>query len=150
MTRTLLFLLACCACDASAYCIHNQLPDRSLRVEQEVHPDKLRDERRLKATIPPGGSQCCPFHRLDCNPRGRNNSVVNLSITIPGDPEYSCGFPEGAQPNVKVTGGGTIRVLKNPSAKSSYPYIVRIRTHDKDMTGPRGLVCPESRTKGNR
>jgi hypothetical protein len=143
MRYLFLLLLAAWTFDANAYCIYNQLGDRSLVVEQEPHPDKLRDERRLKATIPPGASHCCPFHNLDCNPRGRNNSVVNLSVTIPGDPPYACGFPEGAAPNVKVTGGGTLRVQKNPRSKSAYPYIVRIYTHDrKDLTGPRGLVCP--------
>jgi hypothetical protein len=138
-----LLLLTMSAFDANAYCIYNQLSDRSLVVEQEPHPDKLRDERRLKATIPPGSSHCCAFHNLDCNPRGRNNSVLNLAVTIPGDPAYACGFPEGAAPNVKVTGGGTLRVQKNPRSRSAYPYIVRIYTHDrKDLTGPRGLACP--------
>jgi hypothetical protein len=118
-------------------------------VEQLTDPDKLREDRRLKATIPPGGSHCCPFHRLDCNPGGRNNSVVNLSINIPGDPPFTCGFPEGAT-NVKVTGSGTVRVQKN-TRQSAYPYIVRISTHDRqNLTGPKGLVCPEERPKGKK
>jgi hypothetical protein len=144
-----LFFLA--AIPAHAYCIYNQLPDRSVTIEQEPHPDKLRDERRLRATVKPGANHCCPFHRLDCNPGGRNNSVVNIAVTIPGEPTYECGFPEGAEPNVKVTGAGTIRILRNPRTKSAYPYIVRVRTHDRqDLTGPKGLICPESRSKGKR
>jgi hypothetical protein len=135
---------------AQAYCVHNQLKDREVTVEQEGHPDRLRDERRFRATLKPGQSRCCKFHALDCNPGGRNNSVVNLAIRIPGAPAYECGFPEGAEPNVKVTGAGTVRVLPNPRPSAS-PYIVRIRTHDrKDLTGPRGLTCPESKTKGKR
>jgi len=77
--------------------------------------------------------------------------VVNLAVTIPGTPDYSCGFPEGAEPNVKVTGAGTIRILPNPRAKSSLPYIGRVRTHDRhDLTGPKGLACPESKSKGGK
>jgi hypothetical protein len=136
---------------AQAYCVYNQLKDREVAVEQEAHPDRLRNERRFRATLKPGQSQCCKFHALDCNPGGRNNSVVNLAIRIGGAPAYECGFPEGAEPNVKVTGAGTVRVLPNPRTTSSYPYIVRVRTHDrKDLTGPRGLACPESKTKGSR
>ncbi len=77
--------------------------------------------------------------------------MVNVAVTIPGEPTYECGFPEGSEPNVKVTGSGTIRILRNPRTKSAYPYIVRVRTHDRqDLTGPKGLICPESRWKGKR
>lgn len=128
---------------AHAYCVYNQLKDRSVTVEQESHPDPLREEHRLRVTLAPGESRCCRFHSLDCNPEGRQNSVVNLAIRIAGTPAYECGFPQGAEPDVKVTGGGTIRVLPNPRRHSAYPYIVRVRTHDrKDLTGPRGLACP--------
>lgn len=128
---------------AHAYCIYNNLKDRSVRVEQETHPDPVRDEHRLRATLAPGQSRCCKFHSLDCNPEGRQNSVVNLAIRIEGTPAYECGYPAGAEPNVKVTGGGTVHVLPNPRHPSAYPYIVRVRTHDrKDLTGPRGLACP--------
>jgi hypothetical protein len=146
-------LLAACllgAAQAQAYCVHNQLKDREVGIEQEQHPDKLRDDRRFKATLKPGQSRCCKFYNLDCNPGGRDNSVTNLAIRITGTPVYECGFPQGAEPNVKVTGAGTVRILPNPRASAS-PYIVRIRTHDrKDLTGPRGLACPEAPTKGKR
>jgi hypothetical protein len=149
--RLLLALFCVAAAPAHAYCIYNQLADREVRVEQETHPDPLRNERRLLATIKPGANHCCAFHRLDCNPGGRNNSVVNIAITIAGEPVYECGFPAGAEPNVKVTGSGTIRILRNPRAKSADPYIVRVRTHDRqDLTGPKGLACPESRSKGKK
>lgn len=128
---------------AHAYCIYNNLKDRGITVEQETHPDRVRDERRLRTTLAPGESRCCRFHSLDCNPEGRQNSVVNLAIRVDGVPAYECGYPAGAEPNVKVTGGGTVRVLPNPRRHSAYPYIVRVRTHDrKDLTGPRGLACP--------
>jgi hypothetical protein len=134
------------ASHAYAYCIYNDLPDRPITVEQETHPDPLREERRLKATLAPGEKRCCAFHSLDCNPEGRQNSVVNLAIRIPGTPAYECGYPAGAEPNVKVTGGGTVHVLRNPRRRSAYPFIVRVRTHDrKDLTGPRGLACPPAR-----
>jgi len=136
--------LSCAALGAQAYCVQNDLANRSIVVEQEKHPDSLRDERRFRHTLAPGEKQCCRFHDLDCNPGGRENSVVNLAITIPGEPAYACGFPEGSEPNVKVTGGGTLRVVRNPRRKSAIPYVVRVRTHDrKDLTGPRGLACPE-------
>ena len=136
---------------AHAYCVQNQLKDRDVTVEQEPHPDRLRDERRFRATLKPGQSQCCKFHALDCNPGGRENSVVNLAIRIPGEPAYECGYPEGAEPNVKVTGAGTVRVTPNARTPTAYPYIVRVRTHDrKDITGPRGIACPESKAKGKR
>lgn len=139
----LLALAGFFAGNAHAYCVYNGLKDRSVTVEQESHPDPVRDERRLRATLAPGESRCCKFHSLDCNPAGRQNSVVNLAIRIDGAPAYECGYPVGAEPNVKVTGGGTVRVLPNPRRHSAYPYIVRVRTHDrKDLTGPRGLACP--------
>ena len=152
MMRTLLLGLACLgALPAQAYCVQNLLTDRTVRVEQETHPEKLRDERAFRHTLKPGERRCCEFHKLDCNPGGRQNSVVSLAVTIPGEPAYSCGFPEGAEPNVKVTGAGTLRVMANPREASSNPIVVRVRTHDrKDLTGPRGLVCPEVRSKGKR
>jgi hypothetical protein len=146
MRRVALAALALAAAPfAHAYCIHNQI-DRPVAVEQEAHPDKLRDERRLQATIPPSRSRCCSVKNLDCNPNGRLASVVHVVITIPGDPPYACGYPAGAEPMVKVTGGGTVRVMRNPNAKSATPYIVRIRTHDgQSLTGPHGLACPLDR-----
>ena len=147
--RWVVLLALCAAADARAYCVYNQLKDRDIVVVQEPHPDPSRDERRLRATLKPGESRCCPFHKLDCNPEGRDNSVVNLAITIPGEPEYQCGFPEGSEPNVKVTGAGTIRILRNPRSRSPNPYIVRIRTQDRhDLTGPKGLACPATKPKG--
>jgi hypothetical protein len=135
---------------AHAYCVYNQLRDRDVTVEQERHPSALRDERRLRATLKPGDSQCCKFHNLDCNPGGRANSVVNLAIRIPGEPAYECGFPPGMEPNVKVTGAGTIRIQRNPNSKSAIPYIDRIRAHDKDLSGPKGVACAEPKSKGTK
>ena len=149
--RVLLALLAAAATlPVQAYCIHNQLPDRVVRVEQESHPDKLRDERAFRHELKPGERRCCNFHNLDCNPLGRQNSVVSLAVVIPGEPTYACAYPEGSEPNVKVTGGGTLRIMRNPRTRSAFPYIARVRTHDKDLTGPRGLVCPEYQPKGNQ
>lgn len=147
--RLLAVLIAtAAAAQAHAYCVYNQLADRTVSVEQEQHPEALRNERRFHAMLAPGERRCCRFHDLDCNPEGRNDSVVNLAITIRGEPPYECGFPQGAEPNVKVTGGGTVRVLRNPRTRSPVPYIVRVRTHNHDLTGPRGLACPAAKTKG--
>lgn len=138
------------AAQAQAYCVHNELRDRELRIEQQEHPDPLRNDRRMKLTLAPGASKCCDFHQLDCNPGGRNNSVVQLAVSIAGDPVYECSVPPGSISNVKVTGAGTIRVQNNPKKQSANPYIIRIRTHDKDLTGPSGVPCAEPKLKGRK
>jgi hypothetical protein len=150
MIRVLLAtLLAFAASSANAYCVYNDT-DREVSVKQERHPDSMRDERKLDRTLGAKSQVCCEFHKLDCNPGGRANSVVNLEVRVHGEPAFACGFPPGAEPNVKVTGAGTIRILPNPR-RSAYPYVIRVRTHDrKDLTGPRGLACTESKSKGNR
>ena len=124
---------------ASAYCIENQLRDREVTVEQEYHKDRLREDRTLRATLQPGKRHCC--RNLDCVPDGRSESLVNLTVKVQGDPVYTCGHMEGAT-FLKVTGDGTVRVQHNPRhPKSSVPYIVRIRSGQKDLTGPAGLSC---------
>ena len=139
------------ASQAHAYCVYNET-DREVTVVQEHHPSPSREERRLNQTVAPRSSVCCKSHVLDCNPEGRENSVVGLAIVIPGQPSYGCGFPEGSE-TAKVTGAGTIRILPNPR-KSAFPYVVRVRTHDgKDITGPRGVACTElkqGKTKGSK
>jgi hypothetical protein len=140
--------LAVLATEAHAYCVQNQLAGKSVRVEQEPHPDKLRAERTFRHMLAPGERRCCHFKNLDCNPLGRRDAIVSISVVIVGEPEHHCGYPEGAEPNVKVTGGGMIRIQDNPRRRSASPYIVRVRTHDKDITGPRGLACPAIPTKG--
>ena len=133
---------------SQAYCIHNELRDRTVVVSQEHHPDPLRYDRRLSATLKPGQTTCCKFHDLDCNPGGRQDSIVQLAVIIAGPTEYGCGYPEGTEPFVKVTGGGTIRIVPN-SRRSALPYAVRVRTHDRqDLTGPRGLACLPLHAKG--
>ena len=141
-----MLILICAAAEARAYCVHNELKDRDVRAEQEEHPDALRNDRRMLVTLKPGESKCCQFHELDCNPLGRNNSVVKLEVSVPGTPSYECS-PPGPDRAVKVTGAGTIRIQPNPNKKSANPYIVRIGTLDKDLTGPAGVPCQEPRPK---
>lgn len=139
-----LCLLACG--QAHAYCIYNQLKDREVTIEQEEHPDPMRDDRRMRATIAPAGKVCCDFHQLDCNPTGRENGLVGLRTSVAGQPSYLCAF-DRREPFVKVTGAGTIRIQPNPR-HSSNPYIARVYTREgKDLTGPRGLACTESKGK---
>ena len=139
MAPRLLLALACLApsLPAGAYCIHNELRDREVSVEQAPIKDKLREDRALSVRLAPGKQHCC--RNLDCNPGGRSESVVTLWIDVLGDPIYKCGFAEGYR-DLKVTGDGTVRVQHNPR-KSSIPYIVRIRSGQKDLTGPAGLSC---------
>ena len=146
MRWIVLCILVCVTAEARAYCIHNQLADHEVRVEQEEHPDALRNDRRMRVTLKPGESKCCQFHELDCNPLGRNNSVVKLEIVVPGTPSYECS-PPGPDRAIKVTGTGTIRIQPNPKKKSANPYIVRIGTADKDLTGPAGVACQEPQSK---
>lgn len=147
MTRLLFCLAAlCAACPAHAYCVYNDT-DRQVSIVQERHPDSMRDERRFKRVLAPQSGACCEPHKLDCNPEGRENAIVNLEVRILGEPPWVCGYPPETAPNVKVTGAGTIRILPNPR-KSAFPYVVRVRTHDrKDLTGPRGVKCTEPKEK---
>jgi hypothetical protein len=148
--RLLLVLLLAAAAPAHAYCIVNQLRDREIAVEQDIHPDPLRDERHLKLRLAPGARHCCDFHNLDCNPGGRDTSLVGLAVSIPGEPPYQCRVPENAvEPSIKVMGGGTLRVVPNPRARSAFPYVVRLAAHGgKDLTGPRGVACTPVKPKG--
>ena len=143
-------LLAAAAGPAGAYCVANELRDRAVTVAQEPHSDPLRQDRRFVRTLQPGERRCCNPRNLDCNPGGRHNSVVNLLIELPGTPAYQCGYPEGDDPNVKVTGAGTVRIVaRGRIPTGAPPYAVRVRTHDRqDLTGPRGLPCPEVPKKG--
>src|SRR5438270_8038595 len=136
---------------AAAYCIHNQLDGRAIVVEQVAHRDPLRDARRLNATIPPGKSRCCSVRNLDCNPEGRLASIVTVAITIPGEPAYACGYPAGAEPMVKVTGCGTVRVMPNPRAKSASAYIDLVRPpYGHALTRPHWPRCPYASPIGKR
>ena len=137
MRALLAFACVAAALPAEAYCIHNELRDREVFVEQAPVKDKLREDRALSVKLAPGKQHCC--RNLDCNPDGRSESVVTLWINVLGEPEYKCGFAEGYR-DLKVTGDGTVRVQHNPR-KSSIPYIVRIRSGQKDLTGPAGLSC---------
>ena len=141
-----LLILMCAAAESRAYCVHNELKDRDVRVEQEEHLDALRNDRRMRVTLKPGENKCCQFHELDCNPLGRNNSVVKLEVTVPGTPSYECS-PPGPDRALKVTGASTIRIQPNPNKKSANPYIVRIATIDKDLTGPAGVACQEPKAR---
>jgi hypothetical protein len=141
MTLRALLAAACLAAalPAQAYCIHNQLANREISVEQAPVKDKLREDRALSVRLGPGKTHCC--RNLDCNPGGRSESVVTLWVTVLGEPEYTCSFAEGFR-DLKVTGDGTVRVQHNPRhPRSSVPYIVRIRSGQKDLTGPSGLSC---------
>jgi hypothetical protein len=147
MGRSLLFLaaLAMLAFDAPAYCIHNNLAGRSVSITQEDHPEKSREERKLKATLAPGQSTCCKFPNLDCNPSGREEGVVNFLVEIEGEPHIKCGLPGGRynEPKVSITGTGTLRIVANTRKNSAeVPYVVRARARDgKDLSGPAGIAC---------
>ena len=143
MKVSLIAFLACLApsLGAQAYCVQNDLKGREVRVVQEPHPSGLRDKRTLDVLVKPGERACCEAKNLDCNPEGKVTSNVGLMISITGDPPYSCGINEKGGKMVKVTGGGTINVINNPKAGSAIPFAVRVRTQDRDITGPSGLAC---------
>ena len=130
--------LAAAVFDAGAYCIHNDLRGRDIFVEQEQLKDKLREDQVLRVAIKPGQKHCC--FNLSCNPGGRPESPVSLSIRVIGDPEYTCGAPEGSE-TIKVSGNGVVHVMNNPRPKSAFPYAIRIRSNDRDVFGPNGLQC---------
>ena len=143
-TTALLFGAAfAAALPAGAYCLQNDLKDREVFVEQEALKDKLREDRILRVSLKPGQRHCC--RNLDCNPGGRSESTVELYVTVLGEPEYQCA-PERVQ-TVKVTGDGLVRIQRNPYKSALSPYIVRIRSGQKDLTGPRGVTCLEKKGK---
>jgi hypothetical protein len=147
LRHTLLLSCLAGALPAHAYCVHNQLPDREVRVEQQMQVERLREDRTFRHTLKPGQRQCC--FNLDCNPGGRPESAVTLSVRIPGEPEYLCGAPEGSA-TIKVAGNGTVRIVPNSRPKSAFPYAIRIRSNDREVFGPRGLQCLEYKPKGTR
>jgi hypothetical protein len=136
--------LACglaAALPAGAYCLQNDLKDREVFVEQEQLKDRLREDRILRVALKPGQRHCC--RNLDCNPGGRSESTVELHVTVLGRPEYKCA-PEKVQ-TVKVTGDGLLRIQRNPYKSELSPFIVRIRSGQRDLTGPRGVTCLEKK-----
>jgi hypothetical protein len=130
-------LLLAAALPAGAYCLQNELKDRDVFVEQAQLKDSLREDRILRLSLKPGQKECC--RNLSCNPGGRSESTVELHVTILGEPNYLCA-PEKVQ-TVKVTGDGLVRIQRNPYKSELSPYIVRIRSGQKDLTGPRGVTC---------
>jgi hypothetical protein len=136
---------------AGAWCVANQLEVREVRIDQDDHPERDRQGREARLTLAPGERFCCKVKDLDCNPLRRVDSYVQLTVRVPGDPAYECGFPAGAEPGVTITGGSNARVVENPRHphRSSIPYLLRIRTQDgHDSTGPAGLPCPPAKKKG--
>jgi hypothetical protein len=139
-------ILLAAATDAGAFCVFNELKDRTVSVTQEEHPDWKRQDSRFQKKVAPGTSACCEFKNLDCNPNGRQNSLVGLEVVVDGDAPLKCGpvgTPEKGR-QVKLSGDGTMRVVPNPKMDkgSTAPYVVRVWTHDKqDVTGPSGLPC---------
>ena len=139
-----LLLFASAAFEARAYCVYNDLRDRSISLVQEEHPERSREERKLNITLAPGKSQCCKFQNLDCNPGGREEDIVGLAIGIVEEPDVKCGLPGGRNKEyqVTVTGTGTLRVTANPRRSASVPYVIRSRARDgKDLAGPAGIAC---------
>ena len=66
-------------------------------------------------------------------------------MTVMGKPEYKCA-PERVE-GVKITGDGLLRVQRNAHKSELSPYVVRIRSGQKDLTGPRGVTCLEKKGK---
>jgi hypothetical protein len=136
---------------ALAYCIHNELKDRTLAALQDPHPEGMREKSILKATIKPGANTCCAYKNLDCNPGGKPLSVVDYTLTVEGEPAYQCGVPRGNVPGrvVKIPGDGVVRIQPNPrfdpkvkDAALGTPFVARIWGPDgKDISGPAGLPC---------
>jgi hypothetical protein len=146
MRITTALLLACglaAASPAGAYCLQNDLKDRDVFIEQERLKSGLREGKELRVSLKPGQKHCC--RNLDCNPGGRSESTTELYVTVMGAPEYRCA-PEKMD-SVKVTGDGLLRIQRNPRKSELSPYIVRVRSGDKDLTGPAGVTCLEKKGK---
>ena len=143
MSKLLLGAALAAGLPAHAYCLHNELNDRDVYVEQGRLKNELREGRELRVTLKPGDKHCC--RNLDCNPGGRSESTVELFVSVMGKPEYKCA-PERVE-GVTITGDGLLRVLRNPYKSELSPYIIRIRSGQKDLTGPRGVTCLEKKGK---
>ena len=153
--RTASLLLGAClaalASQAQAYCVYNELKDRSVSVLQDTHPEQMREKRVFNRVVKPGEKECCDLKNLDCNPDGKAMSPVGFTVKVEGTPVYVCGIPRGNEPGkiVKMAGGGTMRVLPNPKfnpdakdAALGTPYIARLwGAENQDLTGPAGLPC---------
>ena len=136
---------------AQAYCVYNELKDRSVSVLQDTHPESMREKRVFHRTVMPGEKECCDHKNIDCNPDGKTMSPVGFTVKVLGDPVYVCGIPRGNEPGkiVKLAGAGTMRVQPNPKfnpnvkdAALGTPYIARLWGADnQDLTGPAGLPC---------
>jgi hypothetical protein len=137
-------LLSSLALPAHAYCIYNDTKDREVKLLQELHPDALRDDRKMNTTIKPGTKVCCEVKQLDCNPEGSVNSSVNFDIVhVEGTPAYACTMPEGAK-QMKIPSAGTVRIMPNPRKGSAIPYVVRVvGGNGNDITPPNGVNCVE-------
>ena len=141
LTRMLLGLSLAGALPANAYCLQNELKDRDVFVEQAQVKDSLREDRILRLALKPGQKECC--RNLSCNPGGRSETTVELYVTVLGQPEYKCA-PERLE-TVKITGDGLLRIQRNQHRSELSPYVVRIRSGEKDLTGPRGVTCLEKK-----
>ena len=133
--------LAAClipALPASAYCVHNEIQGRDVRITR----DNSRGQA-LDMVLKPGDKFCCAPKDTDCNPEGKITANVDLDLTIQGQPAYVCGISGTSQ--VRVTGGGTIRVVNNPKTSSANPYVIRVRTQDRDVSGPSGVACTQKK-----
>lgn len=139
-----LLLLGAASNGANAYCIFNDTKDRDVKLLQELHPDALRDDRKMNTTIKPGTKICCEVKQLDCNPEGSVNSSVNFdTVHIEGAPTYACVMPEGAK-QMKIPSAGTVRIQPNPRKGSAFPYVVRVMGgNGHDITPPNGVNCVE-------
>ena len=135
-------VLACLvpALPASAYCVNNELKGREVRIER----DNTRGSA-MNLVLKPGDQFCCTPKDTECNPEGKITANVDLAISILGQPQYACGVNDRGAPLVKVTGGGTVRVTDNPKKGSALPYVVRVRTQDRDVSGPSGVACNEKK-----
>ena len=141
LQTVVLAALSAAAIPAQAYCIHNDLKDRDVKVVGELTKGSLMQ------TLRPGEKFCCTPKDTECNPEGKITSNIDFEITVLGKPEYVCGIGNRKRALVKLTGAGIARVVNNPKAKSELPYVVRVRSQDRDVSGPAGLSCNEA--KGN-
>jgi hypothetical protein len=84
------------------------------------------------------------FARTD-GPEGKITANVDVEVMVLGKTVYACGVNDRGSPLVKVTGGGTVRVVDNPKKSSANPFVVRVRTQERDVSGPSGVACNEKK-----
>jgi hypothetical protein len=115
----LAFACAAAALQAQAYCIHNQLRDRDIFIEQEPVKDKLREDRTLSMKLGPGKTALLPA-TSDCNPAAPELGGDLVDQDRASRRVRHARFAEGTAER-EGDRRGTLRSEANPADRAPFP-----------------------------